>query len=635
MAGRSPKAVDTSWDTPVTICDGRTSLRHENHAAPSLTHDGAVGKMMLSELHAWVHEIAQLTEPAGVTWIDGSVEQADDLIRQSVAAGELIELNQVLLPGCYLHRTAPDDVARTEHLTFVSTERQADAGPTNNWLSPGEAMGRLSPLFRGCMAGRPLYAVPFLMGPAGSRFARAGIQITDSRYVALNLRLMTNVGLDAIDHMVRRREFARCVHSVGDRSPVRRMVVHFPQTDSVWAIGSGYGGNAVLAKKGMALRLASCWGRREGWLAEHMAVIGIEDPKGRVRYIAGAFPSASGKTNLAMLTPPPSMPGWKVWTVGDDLAWLRPGPNGRLWAVSPESGFFGVLPGTNRVTNPVATEMIRRNTLYTNVALRPDGTPWWEGHDNPAPSVALDWQGEPWSPGGARSAAQANARFTVSDRECPTLSPEARSPNGVPLDAIIFGVRRADRLPLVCEARDWAHGVYLGATMASETTSASAGVTGVVRRDPMGMLPFCGYDMADYFQHWLRIGAALAHPPKIFRVNWFRTDMDGRFLWPGFSENLRVLRWILERVENRGAVAETPIGGVPTSSAIDTRGLGLPRGAMEELLSVDAADWLDEVRDQDEFFAQLGANLPDEIRRQHEQLTHHLTAPTNALDEVL
>ena len=590
--------------------------------------------MMLSELHAWVREIVQLTEPAGVTWIDGTVAQADTLIRESLAAGELIELNQDSLPGCYLHRTAPHDVARTENESFISTERESDAGPTNNWLSPDEARSRLTPLFRRCMAGRRLFVVPFLMGPAGSRFARPGVQITDSRYVALNLRLMTNVGAEALDHIGARRDFARCLHSIGDRNPDRRMIVHFPETASVWAIGSGYGGNAVLAKKGMALRLASYWGHREGWLAEHMAVIGIEDPNGRIRYVAGAFPSASGKTNLAMLAPPPSMSGWRVWTVGDDLAWLRPGPNGRLWAVNPESGFFGVLPGMNHATNPVATEMVRRNTLYTNVALRPDGTPWWEGHDDPAPALALDWLGEPWSPGGRTSAAQANARFTVAEQECSTLSAESNSPNGVPIDAIVFGVRRAQRVPLVCEAKDWAHGVFLGATMASETTSAVAGATGVVRRDPMGMLAFCGYNMGDYFQHWLRMGSALAHPPKIFGVNWFRADMDGRFLWPGFGENLRVLRWILDRVEKRGAVTETPIGGVPPSGAIDTQGLGLSVGAVDELLNVDAADWLEEAMAQEHFFNQFGSHLPDEIRQQHTQLTLRLMTLADAVDRI-
>ncbi|HEY8551770.1 MAG TPA: phosphoenolpyruvate carboxykinase (GTP) [Vicinamibacterales bacterium] len=577
-----------------------------------------------SAVKRWVDEISTLTTPSRVVYCDGSDTERDRLIAESLASGELIELNQKTHPGCYLHRSAPHDVARTEHLTFIATRERDDAGPTNNWMDPGDAVAKLVPLFRGAMRGRTLYVVPFLMGVPGSRFAKVGVQITDSRYVVLNMRIMTRMGRVALEHLESTGEFTRCLHSLGDLSPDRRYIVHFPEDNAVWSIGSGYGGNALLGKKCLALRLASWLARKEGWLAEHMLILGVQRPDGQVRYITGAFPSACGKTNLAMLVPPASMPGWKAWTLGDDIAWLRPGPDGRLYAVNPENGFFGVAPGTSRATNPNAFEMIRRNTIYTNVALREDGTPWWEGHDDPPPARALDWQGRPWTPESKEKAAHPNSRFTTPASQCPSLSPEFENPDGVPIDAILFGARRQRRVPLVYEARDWRHGTFLGATLSSETTAAATGKVGVLRRDPMAMLPFCGYNMADYFAHWLDVGRTLARPPKIFRVNWFRTGDDGRFLWPGFGDNMRVLKWILERCEGRGGAVETPIGFVPSIDALDRNGLGLSDDVLRQLLKVDPAEWVDAVGGQEAFFRQFGSRLPRELEEEHEALAHRI-----------
>ncbi len=575
-------------------------------------------------IRAWIDEVAALTRPDRVVVCDGSEAEKDQLTAESVATGELIALNQQKLPGCYLHRSAPHDVARTEHLTFVCTERQDDAGPNNNWMPPNEARAKLTPLFTGSMTGRTMYVVPFLMGPKGSRFSKVGVEITDSRYVVLSMRIMTRMGRIALEHLGASDDFTRCLHSLGDLSPDRRFIVHFPETNTVWSIGSGYGGNALLGKKCMALRLASWMAKTEGWLAEHMLILGLQSPDGRMHYVAGAFPSACGKTNLAMLEPPASMPGWKAFTVGDDIAWLRPGADGRLWAVNPEAGFFGVVPGTSRKTNRTAFEMAQRNTIYTNVALRPDGTPWWEGHDDPPPAEALDWQGRPWTPASPEKAAHPNSRFTTPAAECASLSPEFDNPEGVPLDAILFGARRQRRVPLVYESANWRHGTFLGATLSSETTAAATGKVGVLRRDPMAMWPFCGYNMGDYFAHWLEVGASLAKPPRIFRVNWFRTGEGGRFLWPGFGENLRVLKWVLERSDGRGQAVATAIGAVPTLDAIDRQGLNISEADLSALLSVDPAEWVEAVAGQEDFFRKFGAHLPKGLWDEQRDLAHRI-----------
>jgi phosphoenolpyruvate carboxykinase (GTP) len=584
-------------------------------AHPTIAHAG---------IARWVEDIRTLTQPDRVVICDGSEREQNEITAAALATGELIELNQARLPGCYLHRSAAHDVARTEHLTFISTTHKEDAGPTNNWMAPDDARAKLTPLFAGAMKGRTMYVVPFLMGPPGSRFSKVGVEITDSKYVVLNMRIMTRVGQPALDQLGTGEDFTRCLHSLGDLSPDRRFIVHFPEANTVWSIGSGYGGNALLGKKCLALRIASWLARQEGWLAEHMLLIGVQNPAGELRHVAAAFPSACGKTNLAMLEPPASMAGWKVWTIGDDIAWLRPGDDGRLWAVNPESGFFGVVPGTSRRTNGNAFAMIQRNTIYTNVALRPDGTPWWEGHDDPPPAEALDWQGRPWTPASSEKAAHPNSRFTTPATECPSLSAEFEHPQGVPIDAILFGARRQRRVPLVYQSRTWAHGTFLGATLSSETTAAATGKVGVLRRDPMAMLPFCGYNMGDYFAHWLDVGGKLAAPPKIFRVNWFRTGEDGRFLWPGFGDNLRVLAWILERCAGHGDAIETPIGWVPTLQAIDREGIDLSDTSMALLLKVDPAEWVEAVAGQENFLSSLGDHLPAAIRDEHTQLAHRI-----------
>jgi phosphoenolpyruvate carboxykinase (GTP) len=576
----------------------------------------------------WVDEVAARTKPDDVVWCDGSGVEKERLTRQALETGELIALNQQKLPGCYLHRSHPSDVARTEHLTFICTPTQEATGPTNNWMEPGEAREKVGKLFAGSMRGRTMYVVPFIMGPAGSKFSKVGVELTDSIYVVLNMRIMTRMGTIAWQQLGDGAEFTKCLHSLGDLSPDRRFIMHFPQDNEIWSIGSGYGGNALLGKKCLALRIASYLGAKQGWMAEHMLILGLETPDGEVHYITGAFPSACGKTNLAMLVPPRSFAarGWKVWTVGDDIAWLRIGDDGRLWAVNPEAGFFGVAPGTGSKTNPNAMATINRNSIFTNVALKPDGTVWWEGHDSEIVPGLLDWQGKPWDPKSGEKAAHPNSRFTAPASQCPVISREWENPKGVPVSAMLFGARRQRVVPLVYQSRDWQHGTFLGATLSSETTAAAAGKVGVMRRDPMAMLPFCGYNMADYWGHWLEIGRRLKNPPKIFRVNWFRTDENGKFLWPGFGENLRVLKWVLERCAGGGKAEETVIGQVPTADAIDREGLDISNDAMRALLRVDRAEWIEAVQGQREFFEKFGDRVPSGIREEHEALARRVTA---------
>ena len=574
-------------------------------------------------LTKWVDEVARYTKPDRIHWCDGSEAENAALIEQMLADGTLEALNPQTHPGCYLHRSHPSDVARTEHLTFICTESQADAGPTNNWMSPEEARSRVWRLFENSMRGRTMYVVPYLMGPVGSPSSKVGIELTDSPYVVANMRIMTRMGSVALDQLGMSSDFCKGLHSLGDLDPERRFICHFPDRREIWSIGSGYGGNALLSKKCFALRIASVQARDEGWLAEHMLILGIEDPQGRITYVAAAFPSACGKTNLAMLIPPASQKGYKIWTLGDDIAWLRPGPDGRLWAINPEAGFFGVAPGTNEQTNPNAMATISRNTIYTNVAVTADRRPWWEGLGEP-PAGLLDWRGNPYDATSGSPAAHPNARFTAPAKQCPGISPKFDDPQGVPISAIIFGGRRASLVPLVYQALDWNHGVLVGAMLSSETTAAATGKTGVLRRDPMAMLPFCGYNMGDYFGHWLRVGAGLKHPPLIFNVNWFRRGPNREFLWPGFGDNLRVLRWIVERCNGDGRAVETPIGWVPPIDAIDTRGLDVSAETMQHLLHVDTAAWKQELEDMDEYLKRFGDRLPAGIAEQQRRLAARL-----------
>jgi len=571
-------------------------------------------------LSAWVSEVARQTEPERVVWCDGSEEEYRGLVQQMLADGTLHELDQAAYPGCYLHRSHPSDVARTEHLTYISSEHAEDAGPTNNWMAAADAHEKVGRLFDRSMRGRTMYVVPYLMGPVGSPFSKVGVEITDSAYVAASMKIMTRMGKVALDHLGSSDDFCRGLHSLGDLDPDRRFITHFPKERLIWSVGSGYGGNALLGKKCFALRIASTMARDEGWLAEHMLIMGLEDPQGNVMYICAAFPSACGKTNLAMLVPPLTQAGWKVWTVGDDISWLRIGEDGRLWAVNPEAGFFGVAPGTSRKTNPHALETVQRNTIFTNVAMTPDGHPWWEGMDGAVPASLTDWKGKPWDPSHHEPAAHPNSRFCCPAKQCPSVSPEIDAAQGVPISAIIFGGRRARLAPLVYESRDWAHGVYLGASMASETTAAAVGKVGVVRRDPMAMRPFCGYNMGDYFRHWLEMGRGRPAFPKVFHVNWFRQSDEGKFLWPGFGENLRVLRWVQARVQGTARGRESALGIFPDAGELDTTGLDVTDADMQELFSIDREAWLEDLLDQEQFFSSFDGRMPKEIWAEHHKL---------------
>ena len=563
----------------------------------------------------------KICKPDAVVWIHGDKAQLDALREEACATGEIAPLNQEKLPGCYIHRTAVNDVARVEHRTFICTRSKNDAGPTNNWMDPQEAYPMMYGLFDGAMKGRTMYVIPYSMGPIGSPFSKIGIELTDSIYVVLNMHIMTRIG-DAVLDALGDGDFVKGLHSKAEINEEKRYIMHFPEDDTILSINSGYGGNVLLGKKCFALRIASFLARKEGWLAEHMLIVGIQSPDGTTRYIAGAFPSACGKTNLAMLIPPEiyKNKGYKVWCVGDDIAWLRVGDDGRLWAVNPEYGFFGVAPGTNAKSNYNALASTRKDTIFTNVVHNlEDNTVWWEGLDKNPPKHALNWKGEPWDGSDGTKGAHPNSRFTAPTLNCPALSSEFENPQGVPLSAIIFGGRRAKTAPLVYQSFDWDHGVFLGSIMGSETTAAASGAVGVTRRDPMAMLPFCGYHMGDYFAHWISMGKAMTNPPKIFNVNWFRTNDKGEFIWPGFGDNMRVLMWILDRCDGKVDAQAAPIGWLPFAKDIDTEGLDMDDAVMEELLGVDKQLWEAEIDGIEEFYSKFD-RLPDKLRRELDKL---------------
>jgi phosphoenolpyruvate carboxykinase (GTP) len=593
------------------------------------TSDSTTSPQMIPTNHEgvrnWVTEMAKLCQPDQIHWCDGSEAEKEQLTQQAIDKGILIKLNQKKLPGCYYHRSNPNDVARVEECTFICTRTQDEAGPTNNWRAPEAEYEKLYALCRGAMKGRTMYVVPYLMGPPGSPLTKVGVEITDSIYVVLSMRIMTRMGKVAWDQLGEHGTFTKGLHSMLDVNPERRFIAHFPQDNTIISVGSNYGGNVLLGKKCLALRLGSYLGRDEGWMAEHMLILGVESPQGEKTFVAAAFPSACGKTNFAMMIPPEHFKGWKITTIGDDIAWMKPGPDGRLYAINPEAGYFGVVPGTNYQTNPNAMISASKDTIYTNVALTPDGDVWWEGKDGEPPKECLDWKGNPWTPASKEKAAHPNSRFAAPMANNPALAPEANSAQGVPISALIFGGRRATTMPLVFQAFNWIHGVYVGATMGSEMTAAAAGVMGQVRRDPMAMLPFCGYNMGDYFRHWLRMRKLLTHPPKIFHVNWFRKNKEGKFLWPGYGENMRVLKWIVDRCRGRVAANETPLGWMPHSEDIDTEGLtGFNPADLTEVLSVNIEDWKREVLLQDELFMKLESDLPKELVFQRELLISRL-----------
>ena len=577
---------------------------------------------------SWIDEMAKMTQPDKIVWIDGSQEQIDALRAEACSTGEMEKLNQELLPDCYLHRTAVNDVARVEDRTFICCEKQEDAGPTNNWRAPAEMHEKLNKLYTGAMKGRTMYVIPYSMGVVGSPFAKYGIELTDSIYVVLNMCIMTRVGANVAALLD--EHFVKGLHAKAQIDPENRYIVHFPEENTIMSVNSGYGGNVLLGKKCFALRIASYLGNKQGWMAEHMLILGIENPNGEIRYLAAAFPSACGKTNLAMLIPPAVYreKGWKVWCVGDDIAWIRIGEDGRLWAMNPENGFFGVAPGTNEKSNPNALHTTQRGTIFTNVAHNLDNnTVWWEGLDKNPPEHAVDWKGNPWNgKTSTEKGAHPNSRFTAPAKNCPCISPEFENPKGVPLSAIVFGGRRAKTAPLVYQARDWQHGVFVGSIMASETTAAAAGAVGVVRRDPMAMLPFCGYNMGDYWQHWLDMGKKVDpdKQPKIFNVNWFRTDDEGHFIWPGFGDNLRVLEWIMKRAFGEIDAVETAIGYQPKADDINIEGLDISKETLEGLLGVDKDLWREEAKGIREYYAKFGDKLPKELMDELNTLENNL-----------
>jgi len=585
---------------------------------------GAKSAIVSASVQKFVEGYRALCQPDSVFWCNGSEAEQEHLTREAVAQGVLTPLNQQKLPGCYYHRSNANDVARVEQLTFICTPGRDDAGPTNNWADPREMLAKLRGMLDGAMRGRTMYVIPYLMGPPGSPLSKVGIEITDSIYVVLNMRIMTRMGEIALNQFGQSDDFNRGVHSTLDVNPERRFICHFPQDNMIVSVGSGYGGNVLLGKKCLALRIGSWLGRQQGWLAEHMLILCVESPEGEKTYVAAAFPSACGKTNFAMLIPPAEFDGWKVTTIGDDIAWMWPDADGRLRAINPENGYFGVAPGTNFATNPNAMRSIERDTIYTNVALLPDGDVWWEGKDGPPPAQAIDWQGRPWTPASTEKAAHPNSRFTAPASNNPALACEVNNPDGVPISAIIFGGRRATTMPLVFQSFNWIHGAYLGATMGSETTAAAAGAVGQVRRDPMAMLPFCGYHMGDYFGHWLHVRRGLTDPPRIFHVNWFRKDSAGKFLWPGYGENFRVLKWIVDRCHGRGRARETQVGWMPRYNEFDWRGLDYPRERWDELMKFDHAEWQRELLWHDELFLKLHDRLPKEFIFQRELLISRL-----------
>jgi phosphoenolpyruvate carboxykinase (GTP) len=579
----------------------------------------------------WVSDMAALTKPDKLVWCDGSEEEKNRLTEESLAAGILLPLNQSKLPGCQLARSNPNDVARVEQLTFICTPTKDEAGPTNNWMAPKDAYDKLGKLFDGSMKGRTMYVVPYVMGPVGSRMSKIGIEITDSPYVVLNMRIMTRMGKAALTMLGDGDDFNRGLHSTLDVSPERRYICHFPQDNTIWSIGSGYGGNVLLGKKCLALRIGSYLGKKEGWLAEHMLILGVESPEGEMTYVAAAFPSACGKTNFAMMIPPERFKGWKIWTVGDDIAWMRVNPeDGRLYAINPEFGYFGVAPGTSEASNPNAIKTVSHDTIFTNVALTKDGDVWWEGKDGPVPEDLTDWKGNPWKKGAPEKAAHPNSRFTAPATNNPALSRFYDDPAGVPISAIIFGGRRASTIPLVMQAFHWTHGVYFGATMGSETTAAATGKVGVVRRDPMAMLPFCGYNMGEYFAHWLNMQGRILNPPKVFMVNWFRKSQEGKFLWPGFGENMRVLKWIVDRARLRVGGLETLFGWVPKAGDLDLSGLHVPPSQVDEATHIDLAEWKQELESHGEFFESIGPSMPRALKLQRELMLARIEATQRA-----